>query len=110
MKAVLLEISKHGYTERRDWLDNEDLEEFDFIDEDKYECYTKLFVDIKDANKFIDEITEGFDQYWFDISEQTDGDEVSLQYHNGSKWDTEIYITIRDIRLDENFIKHVKEL
>lgn len=108
MKAVLVEVNKWSYTERRNWLKDQGVEDFDHIDEDKDEHYTQLFVNMEEANEFIDNLTDGFNQYWFDVVERTDGDEVSLEYHNGTEWDTEIHITVTHVRVDESFIKHFK--
>lgn len=108
LKATLVEVNKWSYTERRNWLECEDVEEFDYIDEEKNEFYKQLFLRREDASDFIKKITEGFNQYWFNIIHSIDDDEETLEYHNGTEWDTEIHITIGNMRIDDSFIESIK--
>lgn len=110
MKIWKLEVSKFAYREKRNWLKEAELEEFDYIDDDKTQIYTIYFPYFKNLSKYIDEITEGHNQYWADAYEQTDGDEESLEYHNGLERDSEIHLITSRVRLHESLIEAVIDL
>lgn len=110
MKIWKLEVTKFVYTEKRNWLKEDGLEEFDYIDDDKTQIYTIYFPYFKNMSKYIDEITAGHNQYWADAYERTDGDEESLEYHNGLEWDSEIHLITGRVRLHESLIEAVIDL
>lgn len=106
-----LEVDKFGYKEKKNWLAvNDQIEPFDYIDDDKDEKYTIYFADFKSMSKHIDEITEGYRQYWADSYERTDGREEMLEYHNGSEWDAEIHLGTKQVRIDESMIAAINKL
>lgn len=105
-----LEVVNWVYTKRKDWLKSTDDSDVDHIDDDNSKSYTIYFPDYQELSKYIDEITVGHKQYWFDIIERTDGDVQSIEYHNGAEWDSEINIEIKKVRLHESLVESILKL
>lgn len=105
-----LDVYKTGYTEKKNWLLEENIEPFDYLNENIDEAYTVYFGDFVSMSSYIDEITQGFEQFCADLIKRTDGQEEHLEYHNGSEWDEEFYLVTKQVRIHESLINVVKTL
>ena len=106
-----LDVVKWEYTERKNWLAiNDQSDPFDYIDDEKDESYTILFSSFDEMSKYIDKITEGYEQYWGDILNRTDGNKEILEYHNGHEWDKEMHLETKKVRVHDSLINVIKEM
>jgi hypothetical protein len=81
--------------------------DYDDIVENRYELYFPTF---EEMSIKIDEITEGFHQFWADVrTDMYDNNIEDLEYHNGvGEWNKELHIETSRLYLIESLLKSIE--
>lgn len=102
-----MEVSEIIYPQKMNWLGDlvDSFDDDDFGGE-RYELYFSTF---EEMSRYIDEITQGFHQYWANIHDDMYGNNVeNLEYHNGhGEWDKELHIDTSRLYLVDSLLKAI---
>ena len=104
-----IEITEVNFPEKKNWLtDWDDVENYN--EDIKGNEYELFFATFEDMSLKINEITKGLQQYWSDVQEDKQGNNVEyLEYRNSKRmWDKVIRFRTSPFYLNESFWKAIK--